>query len=356
MPLTQKDAVRILRFCLAADDSGTAAVRDDGACTVTIALCRSSYEVRTFEGASFEEALRGAGRGGALKLACVDKQIAFVARRAPTDDVAPTPAPDAATPPAAPADSPFLAFTSAVGTLMHETQRERGVSTLFVASHGRRFGDELQRQRARVDAQRASLAALAHTKPELPPSVSLRLDRAHTLLAQLAQNRAGVEDLVMSASQVISFFSAVNVELLAALDAFMVMGLGGPARAGALACVALLYAKEKTGVERAQLTDAFFEDRFSDGQRLSVAAAIAAQASYLHIFSAAAPRAAEQLLRRTLASPEAEEVKRMESVVYGAGEAGFGIDAAAWFAAISRKIDMLDEVSSSVISMLRDAR
>jgi hypothetical protein len=358
MSLSQPDAVRILRFCLAADDSGTAAVRDDGSCVVTIALCRSSYEVRTFEGATFEESLRRAGGSGALKSECVDKQIAFVSRRDPGDEPAPrTPTPTPAL--ARPAndtetESPFLALTGAVGALLHETQRERGVSTLFVASRGRLLRQELAQQRARLDAQRVSLGTLAQSHPRAPSSVWHRLERAQTLLGQLGTTRAGVEDLVVTVPQVISYFSAVNVELLAALDAFMVTGLAGPARAGALACVSLLYAKEKTGIERAQLTDAFLVDRFAEGQRLSVAGAIAAQASYLHIFSAAAPRAAEQMLRRSLASPELADVQRMESVVYAASETGFGIDASTWFTAISRKIDLLDDVSSTVLKMLRE--
>ena len=200
------------------------------------------------------------------------------------------------------------------------------------------------------------LARVLRDSTETPPSVRHRVDRAASLLGQLGPTRAGVEDLVMTAPQVINYYSNVNVELLAALDAFIVTGVSGPRRSSALACVALLYAKEKTGVERAQLTDAFLEDRFSEGQRLAVAALIASQASYFHIFSAAAPRAAEQLLRRTLASPEATEVQRMESVVYGAGDAGFGIDVSTWFSMVTRKIDMLGDVSTTVIKMLREQR
>jgi hypothetical protein len=354
MPLSQVDAVRILRFCLAADDSGSATIGGEGECRITVALCRSSYEVRTFEGATFEESLRRAGSAGVLKVACVDKQIAFLARREPGDETDATPTPDLDLSLPSDAEFPFLALTDAVHALLHETQRERGLSTLFVASRGRLPGPELSRQRSRVDTQRSVLTRVLRDAVETPPSVRHRIDRANTLLGQLGQTRAGVEDLVVTAAQVIKYYTTVNVELLTALDAFVVTGVSGPQRSGALACVALLYAKEKAGVERAQLTDAFLEDRFSEGQRLSVAALIAAQASYLHIFSAAAPRAADQLLRRTLASPEASEVQRMESVVYGAENAGFGIDASTWFAMISRKIDMLGDVSSTVIKMLRE--
>ena len=356
MPLAQADAVRILRFCLAADDSGSATIGADGECRITIALCRSSYEVRTFDGATFEEALRRAGSAAVLKAACVDKQIAFLARRDPGDGPEATPTPPLDLAPVNDAEFPFLTVTDAVHALLHETQRERGLSTLFVASHGRLPGPELLRQRARVDTQRAVLARVVRDATETPLSVRHRIDRANTLLGQLGATRAGIDDLVVTAAQEIAFYTNVNAELLGALDAFIVTGVSGPRRSAALACVALLYAKEKAGVERAQLTDAFLEDRFSEGQRLSLAALIASQASYLHIFSAAAPRAADQLLRRTLASPEASEVQRMESVVYGAENAGFGVDASTWFAMISRKIDMLGDVSSTVIKMLREQR
>ena len=358
MPLAQVDAVRILRFCLAADDSGSATVGADGECRITVALCRSSYEVRTFDGATFEEALRRAGSAGVLKAACVDKQIAFLARRDPGEEAqpTPTPTPPLETAPPSAAEFPFLAVTDAVHALLHETQRERGLSTMFVASRGRLPGPELSRQRSRVDTQRAVLARVMRDATETPAAVRHRIDRANTLLGQLGATRAGIDDLVVTAAQEIAFYSNVNIELLGALDAFVVTGVSGPARSGALACVALLYAKEKAGVERAQLTDAFLEDRFSQGQRLSVAAVIAAQASYLHIFSAAAPRAADQLLRRTLASPEASEVQRMESVVYGTDETGFGVDASTWFAMISKKIDMLGDVSDTMIKMLREQR
>jgi hypothetical protein len=55
----------------------------DGSCVVTVVLCQSSFQAHTFEGATFDEALRRAGTSGSLKLACVEKQIAFLARRDP---------------------------------------------------------------------------------------------------------------------------------------------------------------------------------------------------------------------------------------------------------------------------------
>jgi hypothetical protein len=356
MPLSRHDAKQILRFCLGADDSGDAVRRDDGACAVTIALCRSSYEVHTFEGATFDEALRRAGAADVLKANCVDKQIAFVSRRerAPAD--APPDGRDPVSQEAASQsgdDARFLALAEAVGALLHETQRERGISTLFVGSQGRLFGDELARQWRWTEQRRAALSVLVQEQPVPPAAVRRRLERAEALLVSVGSLRAGVEDRVVSVPHLIEVYSAANAELLGAVDAFMVADVVGQSRSSALACVALLHAKEKTGIERAQMTTAFLQDRFSEGQRVSIAGLLASQSSYLHIFSAAAPRPAEQLLRRTLASPTAAEVQRMERVVFADEQHGFGIDPATWFATITRKIDMLGDVATTTISMLR---
>jgi len=365
MFLSRPDAASILRFCLGADDSGKVAERADGTCTVTIALCRSSYEVTVFEGATFEEALQGAAAAGLLKAACIDKQIAFLARRAAatgTDDGETRESrPTMATAVTAPLGShddqvtaQFVEMTDAISALLHETQRERGISTLFVGPDGLLFGNELGGQWRRTDQQRAALRAVACDAIRLaPPAVQRRMERAQALLASVGIIRGEIEERAVSAARVIEVYSAVNAELLGAIDAFMVAGVVGPQRSSALACICLQYAKEKTGIERAQLAEAFSEDRFAQGQRLSVAALIAAQSSYLHIFSAGAPRAAEQLLQQTLASPVAAEVKRMESVVFTDCDRGFGIDASAWFTTMSRKIDMLADVSSKAIAMLR---
>jgi hypothetical protein len=365
MPLTRKDANRILRFCLGADDSASAGAADDGACLVTIALCRSSYEVHTFPAATYEEALRAAAGAGVLKQDCVDKQIAFLATReesaaAVAAAAVPLESPAAVVIELEPAERSaraalFLDTARAVGALLHETQRERGISALFAGSEGRLFGNELPAQRAASDARRAAVAALAaRTDPALPAAVARRLKRAEALTAGLVSLRNGIDDGVIKPARLLEVYTAANAELLAAVDACMVATVDGPRRSIALATVALLHAKEKTGIERARIGVALLSQRMAD-ERLALAALMASQASYLHIFSAAAPPAAEQLLRRLLASPPAAEVRRIEERLCAvSGEHVVGVDARAWFAVISRKIEMLGDVGEVVLGFLAD--
>ncbi|HVR64079.1 MAG TPA: nitrate- and nitrite sensing domain-containing protein [Polyangia bacterium] len=361
MPLSSTDAARVLRFCLVADDAGTVEERDDGSCVVTIVTSRPTYQVHTFEELTFDAALRSAAGRGVLRAACVEKQIAFTTRCDPLADATAARRASSAPPPAAgaaPAGSgappaTFLALTDNIGSLLHETQRERGISTLFVGSGGQLAGDELAEQWKRSDQRRAALFdGVAREMPSLPSSVGRRYQHAGSLLGAVDGTRDAVMGGRIEAPRVIEVYSALNAALLAAVEAMMVAGVPGPARNHALACVVLQHAKEKAGIERAQLAMAFLRDRFTQGERLSVASLIAAQATYLHIFAATAPEAGEAALRLALASPAAAEVQRMESVVFLDGESGFGIDPSLWFRAITRKIDLLGEVSNATLASL----
>lgn len=355
MSFSSSDAARVLRFCLVADDAGTVEEREDGACVITIVTARPTYQVHTFEETSFESALRAAAAGGALRAACVEKQIAFTTRHDLLADAsAARPRRAAESKASDPAASVFLLLTDAVGALLHETQRERGVSTMFVGSAGHLVGDELTAQWKRTDQQKAILFDIVGSElGGLPAAVQRRFQHASSLVGAIDGTRDAVMGGRALATRVIEVYTALNAALLAAIEAFMVTGVVGAWRSDALACIVLLHAKEKVGIERAQLSVAFLRDRFEHGQRLSVASLIAAQSTYLHIFSATAPAVGEEALRHALTSPVAAEVQRMESVVFMDGEGGFGIDARTWFRTVSRKIDMLGDVSTAVLGSLR---
>src|SRR4051812_5180197 len=184
MPLSAAEAIRILRFCLGVHDSADVSQRPDGTCAVTITLWRAACEIRSFDGASFEEALRRAAAADVLKAACVDRQIAFLAQAEPRPaavaagaSAAPAPAPHLIPDAAATTSARFLAVTEAVGALLHETQRERGLSTLFAGSRGRLLAGELGRQWRRTDSRRSALRALLDEQV-VPVAVRRRCDRA----------------------------------------------------------------------------------------------------------------------------------------------------------------------------------
>lgn len=349
MSLAREDATRIGRFCLAGGGWATA-IEEDGRCVLRIGRSvTSGTEVRNFEGATYEETLRAAASAGVLKSTCVEKQIAFLARALPERN------PDV-TPEALTVGSParitelFPLLAHAISALVHDTQVERGTSSLFLSSGGRLFGDELRKTWRNTDSRRQEFHRLCDRRVSgVAPTLLRRLERAGAMLDEIEARRSEVAFLGTTPAQVIDRYTAVNAELLAVIDSLASSGrVDGTLQPTALAWMVLLHAMEKTGIERAQLSAAFTWDRFADGQHAAVAGLIAARESYLHVFAAAAPRPANELLRDTLRSDVESAVSEMERVALGHREGGFGIDPADWFASMTRKMDLLGQVESAV--------
>ena len=238
-------------------------------------------------------------------------------------------------------------ITSIISSLVHETQRERGASSLYASSSGRLFGPELREQWKSTDERRAELTSFRDSNPAgLPRALAFKLDRTEEMLSSVVDKRGEIERLHVAAPEVIDRYTAVNAELLSIIDELAGRAAMARARFSALAWMALLHAKEKTGVERAQLSSVFAWDHFVDDQHAVISGLIAARQSYLHLFSVAAPQLARELMRRMLDSPVERAVSDMERVALEHREGGFGVDPAAWFTAISRKIDGFTEVEA----------
>src|SRR4051812_28945404 len=301
MPLTRQDALRLLHFCLGPDDSGSVDLADDGAALVTVAPAEApagGAGVRTFEAATFDAALRQAVDAGMLKGACVEKQIAFLskdgAREAgPREGARQGQATPEPTPTRPPPRDLFPRLVTAMAALLHEVQVERGMSAICAASSGRHFRRELARQRERANAKRDRLTAVRRDLAEpLGATLARRFEKVDAQLRAVGKARAALDAREISAQEIVVIYSACNLELLGIGDGALVAFAPGPQHASALASVVMLYATEKTGIERARLGAAFAARSFSDEDRQTLAALLSARRSYLHIFAATAPRPA----------------------------------------------------------------
>jgi len=348
VPLTRQDALRLLRFCLGPDDSGSIEVADDGAALVTIAPAEPSIGVRTFEASTFDAALRMAVDAGLLKAACVEKQILFLEGGAPRGPDA-----SAAAPPRRPRPDLFPKLIAAMSGLLHETQNERGMSAIAAASSGRIFRRELPRQRERMDVRRERFLSMwREVGDTLGASLAGRFDRVDGCLRQLIAGRGEIDDGRTAPAEVIASYTRTNAELLGIGDAALVAYASADNRPNALACVVLLYAKEKTGIERARIGAGLAAKAISDDDRRALAALTSARTSYLHVFAATAPRPAEQLLERALASASYLELTQMEELLLAGRESEIDLDARGWFNAVTREMDHLGEIGTAALGFV----
>lgn len=333
-----------MQFCLAGDGWGTAAYEDE-ASVLKLVLNRADAAVSyRFEAETFEEALQKAVLAGILKANSVQKQIAFVTRGAGDQESSPG---DGG--PTAVDSILFSSITGGISALVHETQRERGISSLYTSSGGQVFGAELREQWRRTDKKWRELLLLrTKLSDRLPMAIRHQLDGAEGLLATVVAARGRVRSGDALPMDLISVYSGLNTEILRIIDELSSRIADPLQRPTVLAWMALLHAKEKTGIERAQLASAFARDRFFEGQHLAVASVIAGRQCYLHLFAAAAPGIATKQLREELGPEITEGVERMEKVALDRENGGFGVDATVWFAAMSRFVETLGHVEAAL--------
>jgi methyl-accepting chemotaxis protein len=246
----------------------------------------------------------------------------------------------------------FLRLARSVGALLHESQRERGVSALHVKSGRRLFASELAAARSRTDARRRGAADLVETVgAELMADVRAHVERIAAAGEDVTRVRAEMERHEATPARVVQAFTALNSELLSTVDDSVARVEQEEARTLALASLSLLYAKEKTGLERARLGAAFVGGGPDESDRLALAELVSVRATYLHMYSVTAPSTGAQMLRRVLASPSTIEVRRIEERVMGLGAGPQGpVDAGAWFRTISRTIELMGDVADATFS------
>jgi methyl-accepting chemotaxis protein len=252
--------------------------------------------------------------------------------------------------------SRLVAVGTAIGDLLHETQRERGGTSLFVSSKGAKFAAELPAQRAETDERLTAMdEALRENEAALPPVARQRVADVRAALAELPGTRERATALRGEPKEFIGYYTGLNTKLLESIGSIASASSDAELGRMALGYLALLNAKEKAGVERAQLANVFTTDRFAPGQLVTVAGLLAAQETFLRVFGTTAGEEATALLAKEAAGPAFARVAELEQRALAKGDAGgFGVEPASWFRLMTDKIDGLKRVENRQSSLLQD--
>jgi methyl-accepting chemotaxis protein len=240
-----------------------------------------------------------------------------------------------------------------VGDLVHETQKERGASSVFMSSRGTKFVNELQAQRVATDERRIKyLQFVRRTDASWPPVVAAALRMTDSQLTEIEARRRQATDLSVPVPEILGYYTELNRRLLESVASIASKSGDAELRAWSTGYFAFLQAKESTGIERAQLSNVFGSDRFAPGQYFTVAALLSAQRTYLQLFAITAPLEVVQLYKQRSEAPAFGEVEAKERVAFGSGPptaepAHFGVDSGDWFKIMTRKIDLLKEVENA---------
>ncbi|MBZ6378783.1 methyl-accepting chemotaxis protein [Pacificimonas aurantium] len=243
-------------------------------------------------------------------------------------------------------------IAAGVSDLVHELQRERGLSAGYTGSGGAKFAEELPRQRAATDA---SLAALETELADYEASAVSEEAAEHVLDLQngvraLSTMRGRIDDMALTVPELAGAYTGLVNDGLRSIETLLEVGSDEAQSREADAYLAVIHAKEDAGLERAMGATGFGAGAFPAPIYRKFVSLIALQDDEFRRFGLAAT--AEQIaeLERVLASPASQTVQQFRDGAHRSALEGepLNVDAARWWTAITKKIDDLKTIDSSI--------
>ncbi|MBL1141177.1 MAG: methyl-accepting chemotaxis protein [Proteobacteria bacterium] len=270
-------------------------------------------------------------------------------------------------------------FTVNFGGLLHDFQRERGASGIFLGSKGEKFKDELNTIRKQTDAKILQFRTFMESFNSAQYGVELQeqLDEVFNNITELKQIRDKVDTQFYTPVESLTKYSVINKSLLDVVVTSANFGSNAQMSKKRAAYLYFIQGKERAGIERAILAGTFTQDYFSDGVYNMFASQLTMQDTYFDVFKTLATPEELTLYNDFLSQPAVAETQRLRNIAiskvensssakqtnFGFGMssvssskekssktelANFGVDGEQWFKTISAKINLMKDMENVI--------
>ncbi|VAW64918.1 Methyl-accepting chemotaxis sensor/transducer protein [hydrothermal vent metagenome] len=241
-----------------------------------------------------------------------------------------------------------LAKVSAqAAVLVHELQKERGLTAGFVSSSGKKFGIKLPEQRKQTDIQ---INAWNQLIQDFDPKAEGgefdgNMSAVNQLLSALSGHRSSVSNLSINTKMAIGFYSNLNLKMLGLIEILPEISTHSSIANRASAYTSFLYSKERAGVERAVLAGVFVKDKFTSQTYQKFSSLVTMQSTYLDVFKSIATPQALEFYNNTMQGEYITETKKIRNIAMSAAnKENIGVDSTRWFKMQTGKINLLKKV------------
>jgi hypothetical protein len=240
----------------------------------------------------------------------------------------------------------------ATSQLVHEQQKERGLSGGFLASKGQQFGPELGRQRELTNQKLETLKAVARRLSETPvlaEALGQPLELAIGKAGELSDFRRQVDLQAVKAAESFARYTAAISTGVDVISAVAKATNNAEIARDATAYLMFVQAKEFAGRERATLNAAFAAKTFDPESFRRFVGIVSAHDLYMRAFRTFASADASRLADATVKGNDVEEAVRMRKAAFEAspGEE-LDVPAGQWFKASTARIDLMKAVESKL--------
>jgi len=236
----------------------------------------------------------------------------------------------------------LMPLAVALSDVVHNLQIERGSSTGFSTSEGKKFGDVVATRRELTDASIGVLTAAATVAPDMGAPALSRL-------AELGAAREAISALQKTGPQTATYYTETIAVLLQSLAAISVQDVDPSVARKMTAFFALIKGKEWAGQERAFLTGVLVSDAINMAQYKGFMERLFKQDTNFEVFLTYANAAETQAFKAVAQQASSQEVNRIRQVVMDKNLDGqYGVTSELWFGESTKRIDALRDIEQGV--------
>ena len=242
---------------------------------------------------------------------------------------------------------------AAMTSLVHEQQKERGMTAVFLASEGALFAEELVAQRQATDEMRArvgplmadaraSVAQSEDDAPITPDGAFVQgLGAMEAELALMDGLRAQVDAMEVAADDAVAYYTALNAVTLGLVKQVSHLTHDAELGSSIASLFGFLQGKEYAGIERAVGSRGFAQGRFGGELLSKFTTVMSLQDAFFSVFLADATAEQKDAYAQMLQAKPTQTVAKMRSTAISGGMWGLvdGITGPDFFAAMTQKID-----------------
>lgn len=252
-------------------------------------------------------------------------------------------------------------FAVSVNTLVHELQRERGLSGGHVGSGYQEGLAEVTAQRVQADeALRRFHAESADIRSGGSRSlVRSALDDTEAALAGLDGQRRAIDLRELDVTDTLSYYTETIAVLLSVDRAIVEASEDARTARIATAFLDLSQSKEFTGLERGFMNSVFSAGRFGRGDHSRLLTIVAQQDAWFALFRITADPATLRFYDEHVVGPEVDRAAELRASALAVAESGdegraLNVEPTEWWSVMTVKIDLMRDVELRMTEQLRE--
>ncbi|MEZ9701802.1 methyl-accepting chemotaxis protein [Vibrio sp. 10N.261.46.E12] len=235
--------------------------------------------------------------------------------------------------------------------LVHELQKERGMTAGFIGSQGTQFVSELAAQRTNADNRR-------NQRNDYWQSANINLPQINRLNTEISQSlnqittiRNRVDSQSIPLSEALAYYTKLNAKLLSVSALIAELSSDATITTETIAYYNFLQGKERAGIERAVLNNTFSKNEFGPGMLVKFISLVTEQNTYFSNFEVLGNPDNVRFFEQQLNDRSVAEVEKLRDVAESK-MSGFDVDPVYWFAQSTSRIVQLKKTENQLAESL----